>query len=78
MLLTSSGTTSTNDNRKLKRLDPIGDPKDPENPYNRPRVPANLLDPSRRADAAAATSTPPSWPAPCAPGRTATTKEGDQ
>lgn len=46
MLLTSSGTTSTNDNRKLKRLDPIGDPKDPENPYNRPRVPANLLDPS--------------------------------
>ena len=46
MLLTSSsGTTSTNDNRKLKRLDPIGDPADPENPYNRPRVPANLLDP---------------------------------
>jgi len=45
MLLTSSGTTSTNDNRKLKRLDPVGDPADPANPYNRPRVPANLLDP---------------------------------
>ena len=45
MLLTNSGTTCTNDNRKLKRLDPIGDPADPANPYNRPRVPANLLDP---------------------------------
>jgi HK97 family phage portal protein len=45
MLLTSSGTTATNDNRKLKRMDPIGDPEDPENPYNHPRVPANLLDP---------------------------------
>ena len=45
MLLTSSGTNSTNDNRKLKRMDPVGDPNDLENPYNHPRVPANLLDP---------------------------------
>ena len=45
MLLTSSGTTGTNDNRKLKRMDPIGDPNDEANPYNHPRVPANLLDP---------------------------------
>jgi HK97 family phage portal protein len=52
MLLTSSGTTCTNDNRKLKRLDPIGDPNDPANPYNRPRVPANLLDPAVPADPA--------------------------
>ena len=52
MLLTSSGTTSTNDNRKLKRLDPVGDPADPANPYNRPRVPANLLDPEMPADPA--------------------------
>jgi hypothetical protein len=52
MLLTSSGTTSTNDNRKLKRLDPVGDPADPSNPYNRPRVPANLLDPEAPADVA--------------------------
>lgn len=50
MLLTSSGTTSTNDNRKLKRLDPVGDPADPANPYNRPRVPANLLDPAAPAE----------------------------
>ena len=53
MLLTSSGTTSSNDNRKLKRLDPIGDPADPANPYNRPRVPANLLDPEAPTDAPA-------------------------
>jgi len=53
MLLTSSGTNSTNDNRKLKRMDPIGDPNDVANPYNRPRVPANLLDPT------APTATPP-------------------
>lgn len=45
MLLTSSGTNSTNDNRKLRRQAPIGDPNDESNPYNRPRVPANLLDP---------------------------------
>jgi HK97 family phage portal protein len=50
MLLTSSGTNATNDNRKLKRMDPIGDPKDPANPYNRPRVPANLLDPEAPAE----------------------------
>ncbi len=55
MLLTSSGTTCTNDNRKLKRLDPIGDPADPANPFNRPRVPANLLDP----EAPAETDAPP-------------------
>ena len=48
MLLTSCGTNATNDNRKLKRMDPIGDPADPENPYNRPRVPANLSTPWRR------------------------------
>jgi len=52
MLLTSSGTTSTNDNRKLKRLDPIGNPADSANPYNRPRVPANLVDPEAPAAAA--------------------------
>ncbi len=52
--LTNSGTTSTNDNRKLKRLDPIGDPDDPDNPYNRPRVPANLIDPMAPADPAQA------------------------
>ena len=52
MLLTSSGTTSTNDNRKLKRLDPIGNPADSANPYNRPRVPANLLDPEAPTAAA--------------------------
>ena len=50
MLLTSSGTTSTNENRKLKRLDPIGDPDDEDNPYNHPRVPANLVDPTAPAD----------------------------
>jgi HK97 family phage portal protein len=52
MLLTASGTNATNDNRKLKRMDPIGNPEDPENPYNRPRVPANLLDPLAPADPA--------------------------
>ena len=52
MLLTASGTNATNDNRKLKRMDPIGDPKDPANPYNRPRVPANLLDPEAPAEPA--------------------------
>ena len=52
MLLTSSGTNSTNDNRKLKRMDPIGDPNDVANPYNRPRVPANLLDPTAPAQPA--------------------------
>ena len=56
MLLTSSGTNSTNDNRKLKRMDPIGDPNDPENPYNRPRVPANLLDPAAPTAATVAAS----------------------
>ncbi len=56
MLLTSSGTTSTNDNRKLKRLDPIGDASDPDNPYNRPRVPANLVDPQAPAAETSTTS----------------------
>ena len=56
MLLTSSGTNSTNDNRKLKRMDPIGDPNDPANPYNRPRVPANLLDPEAPAPVATGAS----------------------
>lgn len=53
LLLTNSGTNSTNDNRKLKRLPAIGDPTDPENPYNKPRVPANLIDPSNPPDPAA-------------------------
>jgi HK97 family phage portal protein len=56
MLLTSSGTNSTNDNRKLKRMDPVGDPNDPANPYNRPRVPANLLDPEAPTAATVAAS----------------------
>ena len=42
MLLTSSGTTSTNDNRKLKRLDPIGDPK----PTRRTRTTARACRPT--------------------------------
>ena len=67
-----AGTTSSNDNRKLKRLDPIGDPTDPANPYNQPRVPANLLDPRRRPTRPRRRSrqrrTRPSSPAPCAPG----------
>lgn len=52
LLMTNSGTTSTNENRKLKRMQPIGDPNDPENPYNRPRVPANLIDPAQAHDEA--------------------------
>jgi HK97 family phage portal protein len=61
MLLTSSGTNSTNDNRKLKRMDPIGDPSDPENPYNRPRVPANLLDPEAPEQEQPAQATMPAF-----------------
>ena len=56
MLLTSSGTTSTNDNRKFKRLDPVGNPADPANPFNRPRVPANLVDPQAPAAETSTTS----------------------
>ena len=81
MLLTSSGTTSTNDNRKLKRLDPIGDLADPANPYNRPRVPANLLDPEAPADAAAPSALASMHEALVAgamrAGRQATTEEED-
>ena len=73
MLLTSSGTTSTNDNRKLKRPDPIGDPSrpgEPVQPSARAGEPARPLGAGRHR----ATSTPLSWPARCsappAPDRT--------
>ena len=80
MLLTSSGTTCTNDNRKLKRLDPIGDPADPANPFNRPRVPANLLDPEAPAepDPSAAALHQGLVLEAMRAGRPVTTEEGDE
>jgi HK97 family phage portal protein len=77
MLLTSSGTNATNDNRKLKRMDPIGDPNDPANPYNRPRVPANLLDPEAPADPDASASLHDALVVEAMRGGNSTTKEED-
>lgn len=59
VLLMNSGTTSANENRKFKNLPPIGDPNDQSNPFNRPRVPANLVDPEVQQDLAAAQQAKP-------------------